>query len=145
MKRIPTISLLGLLLLLSCNRDLAKICSETFPCRDSVTYIGIGVTDSIPYIEFDTLYQERIDTHYSFGTIEIDKPTQYIVKPVIRWKYIEREGKKEIIKVRDTAREKYLENKISELERKTQPKLNIPWWVWLILIAGGYGVYKLKK
>lgn len=150
-----------LVLLTSCSRDFSKLCSELYPCRDSTIYVGISVLDSIPYIEYvrDTIFQNRDSTKFdsNFDLWKIGKldstihikfldSVKYI--PVIKYKYITRQAENKIVKVRDLAKEKLLERKISNLESKLtkkEKKINFPLWIILFFAIGSLGFKYLKK
>jgi hypothetical protein len=133
------------LLLASCNNKLAQKCAETYPCKDSTTYVGIGIPDSTPYIEFVKVPYPEI--HRKDSVIWKDS-ISYV--PVIKWKAGTKERVEKIVKVRDTAKEKVLQDKIDELETQLQkseskPDVKLPWWIAVIVAVFGYGLYRGTK
>jgi hypothetical protein len=123
------------LLLTACNNKLAQRCAETYPCKDSTTYVGIGIPDSTPYIEFVKVpYPE---THENIvwrdsGSTKIAYQTE------LKYKYITRQRVEKIVKVRDTAKEKVLQDRIDELQKQlekseSKPDVKLPWAVAAII------------
>ena len=138
--------------LASCNNKLAEKCAEVYPCKDSITYVGIGITDSIPYIVMDTLWKDSIvkDRVYVWTDMGTPKEKEYVLKPVIKYKYITRQGVEKVVRVRDTAKEKVLQNEIEKLQKQlqkseSQTRIKIPWWVAIFIALFGYGLYKTTK
>lgn len=143
-----------ILLLTSCNNKLAKRCAETYPCKDSTITKEIEVHDSIPYIEFEKVpYPDRVYVWTDAGMPRFDSlpdSIRYVFKPVIKYKYITRKGVEKIIRVRDTAKEKVLQDQIDELQNQLQkseskPEVKMPWWIAIIVALFGYGLYRGTK
>lgn len=126
-----------ILLLTSCNNKLAKKCAETYPCKDSIILKEIEVHDSIPYVEFEKVpYPDRV---YVWTDAGMPKEKEYVLKPVIKYKYITRKGVEKTVKVRDTAKERVLQDKIDKLEtqikNKTKNKIKEIFLILGIIIA----------
>ena len=145
------VRLIGILsvaiLLASCNNKLAQKCADTYPCKNSTTYVGIGIPDSTPYIEFVKVPYPEIHDNIVWRD---SGSTKIAYRTEIKYKYITRQGVEKIVKVRDTAKEKVLQDKIDELETQLQkseskPDVKLPWWIAILVALFGYGLYRGTK